>query len=81
MDSLLQRVATIKESFFTYNKQSYGKISKSGLQKVGKMFFSFLCFFQKDAYCLIIVPAHTARVKSFRIVSVTNELNRPHEGY
>ncbi|KAM6093501.1 EF-hand calcium-binding domain-containing protein 6 [Chlamydotis macqueenii] len=33
-DRVIQQAATIKDSFFAYNKQSNGKINKAGLQKV-----------------------------------------------
>ncbi|KAM6321217.1 LOW QUALITY PROTEIN: EF-hand calcium-binding domain-containing protein 6 [Aegotheles albertisi] len=33
-DRVIQQAATIKDSFFVYNKQSHGKINKAGLRKV-----------------------------------------------
>lgn len=41
-DREIQQAATIKDSFFAYNKQSHRKINKAGLWKVGKMLAIFL---------------------------------------
>ena len=39
---MIEEAATIKDSFFAYNKQSHGKINTASLRKVGEMLAIFL---------------------------------------
>lgn len=81
---VIKQAATTKDSFLFLSTRSNhkGKINKSGLQKVGKMFAVFLTFVPfPGRYCLSSLPFHTARVKSSRTTSVTDDLNRSHAGY